>query len=111
MLTPKLVRATAGQGALTLVLGVALAGCNFGKRNVAACDEWVGNMDATFEETPCAGTDFAGLLQGGCEIFEDSKCDISEYFTCLEENTECSDDYEEINTEGWNDCVSLSVCD
>jgi len=95
----------------TGLLGLGLVGCNYGKRNVAACDDWVANMDATFENSDCVDTDFAGLLQGGCEIFEDSKCDISEYFVCLEENTECSDETGEINTEGWNDCVSLSTCE
>ena len=104
-------RAHALRVVMTALLGLGLVGCNYGKRNVAACDDWVVNMDVAFEGTPCAGTDFAGLLQGGCELFEDSKCDIGAYFECLEENTECDSEFAEINTEGWNDCVALSTCE
>jgi len=93
------------------LLGMGLVGCNFGKRNVAACNDWVETMDATFADSECGGTDFGVLLDSGCDIFEESKCDVGEYFVCLEENTECSEEGGEINTEGWSDCVSLSTCE
>lgn len=94
-----------------IALSTGLIGCNYGKRNAEACEDWIEAMDDLMAGTECEGTDFSLLLQGGCESYEDSRCDISEYFTCLEDNTECNEESGEVNTEGWNDCVSLGTCE
>ena len=94
-----------------LALAVLLAGCNYGKRNVQACEEWVQTMDSKFTGSACEGTDFSLLLQGGCEQYEDTKCDISDYFTCLEEQAECGEESGSINVEGWDTCVQDASCE
>jgi len=98
---------------MTLCLSVGLVGCNYGKRNAQACEDWIETMNASFVGTACEGTDFSILIQGGCETYEESKCDISEYFVCLEENTECSDGggSASVNTEQWTDCAPLATCE
>jgi hypothetical protein len=92
-----------------------LAGCNYGKRNVQACEDWVQAMDANFAGTACEDADFSLLLTGGCEQYETTKCDISDYFTCLEEQTECVENEEQgggtFSTEGWSTCVQDASCE
>jgi len=94
-----------------IAVSTALVGCNYGKRNAQACEDWIESMDADFSNSECEGTDFSVLIQGGCETYEDSKCDISEYFVCLEENTVCNEESGEINTEAWADCTTLATCE
>ena len=90
-----------------------LAGCNYGKRNVQACEDWVQTMNSKYTGTACEGVDFSLLLTGGCQTYEDTKCDISEYFTCLEEQSECSESEGsgKLNTEGWSTCVQDASCE
>ena len=92
-----------------------LAGCNYGKRNVQACEDWIQTMDAKFAGTACENADVSILTTGGCAQYEDTKCDISDYFTCLEEQSECieneSQDGGELSTEGWSNCVQDASCE
>lgn len=94
-----------------LSLSALGTGCNYSKRNVQACEDWIADMDELVAGGACEATDFDALIGGGCEQFEDSTCDVSGYFDCLYENTECNEEAGEINAEGWNDCVSLSECE
>ncbi|HCH65043.1 MAG: hypothetical protein CL927_06725 [Deltaproteobacteria bacterium] len=94
-----------------LAVCALLMGCNYGKRNVQACEDWVQTMDSKFAGTACEGADFSLLLTGGCATYEDTKCDISDYFTCLEEQSECSEESGELNTEGWTNCVQDASCE
>ena len=47
-------------------------GCNYGKRNVQACEDWVQTMDSKFAGTACEGADFSLLLTGGCATYDDT---------------------------------------
>jgi len=104
---------------MTLAVSLFLVGCNYGKRNARACEDWIEAMDEKFAGTACQGTDFSSLILGGCVAYEDSKCDISAYFTCLEENTVCTENDTNaenegsgtVNTEAWAECASLASCD
>lgn len=99
----------------TLLVALAVSsvavGCNYGKRNAKACEDWIESMDESFAGSECEGTDFSSLILGGCEAYEDSKCDISEYFVCLEENTTCGEESGVVNTEGWDNCTTLASCE
>ena len=94
-----------------LVVSLTAVGCNYGKRNVAACEDWIVDMDEKVSQSACANTDVASLLQGGCDNYESSSCDISDYFDCLYDNTECNENSGEINAEGWADCNALLACE
>ena len=98
-----------------LAASTLIAGCNYGKRNVQACEDWVLTMDGKFAGTGCEDADFSLLLTGGCEQYEDTKCDISDYFTCLEEQSECIENEEqgggEVSTEGWDTCIQDASCE
>ncbi len=94
-----------------LVVSLSLIGCNYGKRNVQACEDWAEDMDAKFAGTECEGTDFAAALAGGCERFEENKCDISDYFTCLEDQAECNAESGEPNVAGWDACLDDATCE
>lgn len=71
-----------------LVTGlVALAACNPGKKSYEACLEWIDSLD-------CGSYDFAsaGLDASYCDAYEESECDVSEYFDCLIADSKCEGD-------------------
>ena len=85
------------------VVAMMAAGCgNVGKKNVEACDDWLASM-------ACGDTDFSGLID--CGVYEETTCDVSDYFTCLSDNTTCDEDAGIADTTGWADCVSKASCE
>ena len=77
--------------------GMGLQGC--GTDNVAACEEWIESLN-------CGEYDFSSTLD--CSIYESTECDISDYFDCLTENTECIDGVPDMT--GWLSCLSKATC-
>ena len=68
--------------------------------NVAACERWVDTVS-------CGDFDFSMLVD--CDLYEDTVCDISDYFDCLSDNTECNDGVPD--TQGWQNCAEEAECD
>ena len=87
------------------LIGVAavalLAACNPGKKNVAACEDWLAAME-------CGDYDFSSSTD--CSIYEETECDISEYFTCLTDNTSCDDATGVPDITGWSNCLDKAEC-
>ena len=78
-----------------------LTACSPGKANVAACEDWLAAMD-------CGDTDFSTLVS--CDVYENTECDISQYFDCLAEETTCDDDLGVADTSGWLNCLEQAEC-
>ena len=80
----------------TLALGLAACG---GTDNVAACNDWL-------EASSCGETDFSQFVN--CSAYENTSCDISDYFDCLTTNTTCTDGV--ADTSGWSACAAEATC-
>jgi hypothetical protein len=60
-----------------IVVAAFLVACGgVGKKNVAACEEFVASLS---DCDPALTTAFG---EGTCEAYSETTCDISEYFTC-----------------------------
>jgi len=81
---------------------VMASACSKGKKNVAACEDWLASMS-------CGDTDYTTLVS--CDAYEETTCDISEYFDCLTENTTCDEDLGVADMSGWTECTSYTTCD
>lgn len=82
------------------VFALSIAGC--GADNVAACEDWI-------DSTSCGSTDVSTLID--CNIYEETSCDIADYFDCLTDNTSCDEATSMVDTTGWTSCLSLAQCD
>lgn len=68
--------------------------------NVAACNNWVDAFN-------CGDIDISGSVD--CSDFEGTdECDLTPYFDCLTDNTECVDGIPDLS--GWDQCYSLLEC-
>jgi hypothetical protein len=89
-----------------LILGVAaitlISGCSKGKKNVAACEDWLASLS-------CGDWDPAGDGSVSCDAYGELKCDVSEYFTCLTDATSCEDDV--VDIAGWGECATKATCE
>lgn len=85
---------------LMAVMTFCIGGC--GADNVVACEDWI-------DEMSCGSTDFSALVD--CNIYEETSCDIADYFGCLSDNTTCDEATGMTDTMGWASCASLALCD
>jgi hypothetical protein len=90
---------------LMLVVASVLVGCGgVGKKNVAACEDYV----ATFA---CGSADVSAITGAiDCTVYEDTTCDISEYFTCLSDSYTCEGDTLTPDADKLATCGDLAVC-
>lgn len=70
--------------------------------NVAACDDWLASME-------CGDYDFTAVVD--CTVYSETACDISAYFTCLADATDCDEDLGIVDTTGWTDCADEATCE
>lgn len=70
--------------------------------NVAACEDW---LDAV----SCGSYDFSTAVD--CNLYEETLCDIADYFDCLTDNTSCDDTLGIPDTTGWASCSNLALCE
>jgi len=70
--------------------------------NVASCEAWVDSVS-------CGTTDFSTLVN--CSVYEETTCDISDYFTCLTDNGTCDEATGVYDSSGWAQCASQATCD
>ncbi len=87
--------------ALAGLLCVGLTACP-SVDNVAACDEWLASLQ-------CGDYDFSGVVD--CTVYSETACDISGYFDCLTDATDCDEDLGIVDTTGWADCAEEATCD
>ncbi len=73
-----------------------------GNSNVQACEEWV-------EAVSCGEYDFSTSVD--CSVYEDSACDISDYFDCLTDNTICDEETGVPDMSGWGECTDYASCE
>ncbi len=73
-----------------------------GYDNVQACEEWVGSFS-------CGDYYLSGVVD--CSVYSETVCDVSDYFDCLAENTDCDEDLGIVDTTGWTSCADLASCD
>ena len=99
---------------LTFSLGF-LAGCADDEEdsfdNVSACQNYVDSLECgDFDPSTIYGSTFCEDTYGGL-----TTCDISDYFNCLADNTECIEDDpvlgDYLDQSGTTDCASLANCD
>lgn len=81
-------------------LAFSIGGC--GTDNVAACEDWLDTVS-------CGTYDFSTNVD--CSIYEETDCDIADYFDCLSDNTTCDETLGMPDTQGWTSCSSLALCD
>ncbi len=82
------------------VLGLTACG-SVGDKNVSACEDWLASMS-------CGDTDFSTLVS--CDVYQDTTCDVSDYFTCLTDGTTCDEATGVADMTGWADCATLATC-
>ena len=46
-----------------------------------------------------------------CTVYSETACDISGYFDCLTDATDCDEDLGIVDTTGWADCAEEATCD
>jgi len=82
---------------------LAFAGCGNekGETSVAACESWLEGM-------VCGETDYREEFD--CQIYGEEKCDVSPYFYCLEQNTECDAETSTFDLSGWDKCQVAAGC-
>lgn len=84
--------------AVISVLGLAACAPD----NVGACEDWLTSME-------CGDYDYSTVVD--CNVYKDYACDVSDYFTCLSDNTTCDDATGVADTTGWTECTSLAACE
>ncbi len=73
-------------GLITVTLAtLGLTGCGDSADNVAACEGYVQQINSLECYSGAARLDPGST----CGAFDDTDCDISDYFDCLTENTTC----------------------
>ena len=90
---------------VVLVAGLIFVGCgddDDAADNVGACEDWVAAME-------CGDFDITQYID--CAIYEETACDISDYFDCLTDNTTCDEATGMLDMTGWGECVSKAQCD
>lgn len=82
-------------------------GASPAKKNEEACE----SLFETLEGLECVADDWDWGFD--CSAYEQTTCDISEYFTCLEDAYFCDDSFDPpiLNAEGATDCVDLANCE
>ncbi|MEQ1501743.1 MAG: hypothetical protein ABMB14_05905 [Myxococcota bacterium] len=90
---------------MAFVVVSTLVGCGgAGKKNVTACEDYVASLACgDFDVTSLYGDDF-------CSAYEETTCDISEYFNCLTDSVAC-DDATSVLTVDAAGCASKAVCE
>lgn len=83
------------------LFALSLLGCGAAD-NVGACEDWVAAMQ-------CGEYDYSTVVD--CTIYEETTCDISDYFDCLTENTTCDEATGIPDTTGWTSCYDLASCE
>ena len=76
------------------------AGCG-GTDNVATCQAYVDKINTL----DCLG---GVKFTFDCSVYDQTDCDISDYFTCLTNDTKCTDGALDQSTAG--ECVSKATC-
>jgi hypothetical protein len=71
------------------------------ERNVAACQAWL-------DDIACGSWDPKSDGSVDCSAYGELSCNVSPYFNCLSDETECIDDVVDIS--GWGDCASEAEC-
>lgn len=95
---------------LTLAaMAVATAGCNSGPDNRASCEAYVEQINSL----ECFSGSAMLNPQTTCSGYDSTTCDISGYFDCLTDNTECMTvgGVSVPDTSGIASCASLATCD
>jgi len=85
---------------LFIGLGFGAVACT-GPDNVASCNEWL-------ESASCGDFDFSASVD--CSVYENTDCDISEYFECLTANTSCDEGTGVPDVSGWGQCAAKATC-
>ena len=81
-----------------------IACSNPGKKNVEACEGYVASLSCgDFDVTTLYGDDF-------CSAYENTECDISEYFDCLTASVECDDANSILTVDAAGECASKATC-
>ena len=70
--------------------------------NVQTCEDWLAGLE-------CGEYDFTTAID--CSWYEDYSCGLSDYFTCLDENTGCDEESGVPDMTGWASCTERLDCE
>jgi hypothetical protein len=75
--------------------------------NVGPCE----SLLETLYDLECAAEDYDWAID--CSLYADTACDISDFFTCCEENATCNEYFDPptVDISGWSDCMDLAYCE